>query len=200
MISIANYFQSFKSVDVNSLPQVLQEGHQFFIEAESVYDQDDSIKETIDIYLQKLNEYLRAKDSNAETDSLPKEVNNKSTSPPKAKNRVNTVKAKVPNKKRVPGKKDPLKSKSVKPASKSHPKMVASQSKDVVFIKRFVNMHNRVKSRHQINLFIRALQKAIVGREIRKTSKHAHHIKEMQKKLCDQHNKMSDGDSIKIAI
>ena len=62
MISIANYFDSIKSVDVNSLPQTLQEGHQFFIEAESVYDQDESIKETIDIYIQKLNDYLVAKE------------------------------------------------------------------------------------------------------------------------------------------
>ena len=61
MISIANYFDSIKSVDVSRLPQTLQEGHQFFVEAESVYDQDESIKETIDIYLQKLNEYLGGK-------------------------------------------------------------------------------------------------------------------------------------------
>ncbi|WP_017730745.1 hypothetical protein [Nafulsella turpanensis] len=202
MISIANYSHSIKSVDINSLPQALQEGHQFFIEAESVYDQDESIKETIDIYLQKLNEYLGAKESNVKADSEPKEAKSKSSFPPKAKNEANSAKAKIkaPLKSRAPGKKAAPKSKPAEPVSKSQPKLVASQSKDVLFIKRFINMHNKVKSRHQINLFIKALQKAIVGREIRKTSKHAGHIKEIQKKLCDQHNKMSDGDSVKIAI
>ena len=202
MISIANYFDSIKSVDVSSLPPKLQEGHQFFVEAESVYDQDESIKETIDIYIQKLNEYLGAKESNSEADSGSKEAKSKSTPPPKAKREAGTVKAKVKTSQnsRASSKKATSKSKPAKPVSKSLSKMVASQSKDVVFIKRFVNMHNKVKSRHQINLFIKALQKAIVGREIRKTSKHASHIKEIQKKLCDQHNKMSEGDSVKIAI
>jgi ribosomal protein S18 len=202
MISIANYFHSIKSVDVNSLPQALQEGHQFFIEAESVYDQDESIKETVDIYLQKLNEYLKAKGSNAEADSGSKEAKSEIPTSPKVKPKENTAQAKPksPQKSKVPDKKILSKSKPAKPTSKKQPKMVASQSKDVAFIKRFVNMHNKVKSRHQINLFVKALQKAIVGREIRKISKHAHHIKEIQKKLCDQHNKMSDGDSIKVAI
>ena len=202
MISIANYFHSIKSVDVNNLPQTLQEGHQFFIEAESVYDQDESIKETIDIYLQKLNEYLGAKESNAEADSGSKEAKSKSTPPPKAKREAGTANAKTqaPQKSLIPSKKAFPKSNPSKLKNKSQVKMVASQSKDVAFIKRFVNMHNRVKSRHQINLFIKALQKAIVGREIRKTSKHAHHIKEIQKKLCDQHNKMNDAGSIRIAI
>ena len=152
MISIANYSDSIKSVDVNSLPQTLQEGHQFFIEAQSVYDQDESIKETIDIYLQKLNEYLEAKDSKIETDSGSKEVNSKSTSPPKAKNRVNTAKAKIESaeKSKPPGKKAPLKSKPAEPVSKSQLKMVASQSKDVLFIKRFVNMHYKVKDQGRV--------------------------------------------------
>jgi ribosomal protein S18 len=202
MISIANYFHFIKSVDVNSLPQALQEGHQFFIEAESVYDQDESIKETIDIYLQKLNEYFGTKESKAQPDSGSNEAEGKASSPPRVKPKENTAQAKnkPPQKSKVLSKKKPPKSKVAKPKSKSQPKMVASQSKDVAFIKRFVNMHNKVKSRHQINLFIKALQKAIVGREIRKTSKYASHIKEIQKKLCDQHNKMNDGDSIKVTI
>jgi hypothetical protein len=200
MISLTNYATSIQSVDINSLPQTLQEGHQFFVEAESVYDQDESIRETIDIYLQKLNEYLEAKESKAE--NPPELKKTKSSSSPKVKRKLSPAKTKdkAPQKSKAPSKKPPLKSKPAKLKSKIQPKMVASQSKDVAFIKRFVNMHNRVKSRHQINLFIKALQKAIVGREIRKTSRHASHIKEIQKKLCDQHNKMSDGDSIKVAI
>ena len=117
MISIDNYSNSNKSVDVNSLPQTLQEGHQFFIEAESVYDQDESKKETIDIYLQKLNEYLEAKDSKAEADSGPKEVNSKSTSPPKTKSRVKTTKPKTSQKSKVQGKKDALITKPAKPVT-----------------------------------------------------------------------------------
>ena len=202
MISIANYTTSIKSVDVKSLPLTLKEGHQFFIEAESLYDQDEIIKETIDIYIQKLNEYLARNGNPKDSDSGPTEAKSKNPSPSKIKERVKAAKAttQAPQKRRIPGQKAVPKSNPSKPKNKSQAKMVASQSKDVAFIKRFVNMHNRVKSRHQINHFIRALQKAIVGREIRKTSNHASHIKEIQKKLCDQHNKMSDGDSIKIAI
>ena len=181
MISIANYTTSIKSVDVKSLPQTLKEGHQFFIEAGSLYDQDEIIKETIDIYIQKLNEYLARNGNPEEPDSGPTEVRSKSPSPSKAKEKVKTVKPKTqaPQKSPVPGEKASSKSNPSNSKNKSQPKMVAFQSKDVAFIKRFVNMHNRVKSRHQINIFIRALQKAIVGREIRKTSKHAYHIKEI---------------------
>lgn len=58
MISVSNYMKTIQKIDLQHLPKVLQEGHQFFQEAKDWYDQDGTVKESIDLYLQKLNEEL----------------------------------------------------------------------------------------------------------------------------------------------
>ncbi|WP_010181403.1 hypothetical protein [Aquimarina agarilytica] len=57
-ISFENYTESILQVDIYKLPKLLQKGHQFFLEAQEFYDQETEIKETIDLYLEQLNDYL----------------------------------------------------------------------------------------------------------------------------------------------
>ncbi|WP_244299644.1 antirestriction protein [Aquimarina algiphila] len=45
-------------VQVKTLPEALQKGHWFFIEAKSFYYSEPTIRETIDMYLEHLNAYL----------------------------------------------------------------------------------------------------------------------------------------------
>ncbi|GAB4235491.1 MAG: hypothetical protein Tsb0034_09630 [Ekhidna sp.] len=58
MISVQNYDESIKRVNLSRLPKVYREGHAFFQEAKDWYDQDQTVKESIDLYISKLNEYL----------------------------------------------------------------------------------------------------------------------------------------------
>ncbi|WP_271782293.1 antirestriction protein [Aquimarina algiphila] len=57
-ISFDNYEKGIAQVNIKALPETLQKGHQFFIEAKGFYTQENEIKETIDIYLDQLNEHL----------------------------------------------------------------------------------------------------------------------------------------------
>ncbi|GAA4275939.1 antirestriction protein [Aquimarina mytili] len=57
-ISFENYNQEIIHINVTQLPKILQEGHQFFMDARDFYQSEPIIKETIDIYLKKLNAHL----------------------------------------------------------------------------------------------------------------------------------------------
>ena len=57
-VSFENYNDTITQLNVKTLPDILQKGHQFFVEAQNFYDQESEIKETIDLYLEQLNEYL----------------------------------------------------------------------------------------------------------------------------------------------
>ncbi|WP_299313262.1 antirestriction protein [uncultured Aquimarina sp.] len=57
-ISFDNYNGAIVLVNIETLPEILQKGHHFFLEAKDFYHQEPEIKETIDIYLDQLNTYL----------------------------------------------------------------------------------------------------------------------------------------------
>lgn len=63
--TVANYFN--QPLDVQSLPATLAESHQFFSEAVEYYNDDATVKETIDLYLAKLNQYLASQASGKKT-------------------------------------------------------------------------------------------------------------------------------------
>ena len=65
MISVNNYLEAIQRVDIQKLPEIYQEGHAFFLEAKDWYDQDSTVKESINLYLQKLNQHLRRSDEKA---------------------------------------------------------------------------------------------------------------------------------------
>ena len=80
------------------------------------------------------------------------------------------------------------------PIEKSKGKEVELVSPEVTFIKRFALLHNKEKNRQQVLSFIKAIQKAIVERKIRKDSKLANVITFIQKQLVSTYNSM--GESI----
>lgn len=61
-VSFDNYHQTLSHDDIKDLPDILQKGHQFFLEAIDFYDQESEIKETIDIYLEQLNLFLSSQE------------------------------------------------------------------------------------------------------------------------------------------
>ncbi|WP_299187595.1 antirestriction protein [uncultured Aquimarina sp.] len=63
IISLDSYDTVISKDIVKQIPDILQKGHQFFIEAKDFYHQEPEIKETIDIYLEQLNAYLSAQEN-----------------------------------------------------------------------------------------------------------------------------------------
>ncbi|HAT77223.1 MAG TPA: hypothetical protein DCS19_10410, partial [Flavobacterium sp.] len=56
-ITIKNYLEQSEKIDFKKTPH-LEEGHNFFIEAIDVYDDDDTIKEAIDNHIIEVNDYF----------------------------------------------------------------------------------------------------------------------------------------------
>jgi len=86
--------------------------------------------------------------------------------------------------------KKPAPSKHKKPIIKG--KGVELVSPEIVFIKRFALLHGKQKNRQQVLSFIKAIQKAIVERKIRKTSRYAKVIADIQGQLVKVYNKMKE--------
>lgn len=69
---------------------------------------------------------------------------------------------------------------------------------EIKFIKRFLSLHNRTKTKQQLLSFINALQRAILEKRIRKTSKYADEIMQIQKQLLTAHKLISGEQKIVI--
>lgn len=135
MISVYDYSEKIRKVNVQALPKVLREGHAFLLEASDWYQQDQTVTESIDLYIQKLNDHLKqCNDASGE------------------------------------------------------------------FVSKFLRMHNQVKTKYQLGLYIKSLQKAIIEKQIRKSSLLARHIAKIQEVLIKQYNKLPENGKIKITI
>jgi hypothetical protein len=135
MISVSNYSEKIQGVNLQALPKVLREGHDFFVEASGWYKQDQTVTESIDLYIQKLNDHLKQNNDAA-----------------------------------------------------------------AEFVIKFLKMNNQVKTKHQLGLYIKSLQKAIIEKRIRKSSLLARHITRIQETLIQQYNKLLDNGKVKITI
>lgn len=84
------------------------------------------------------------------------------------------------------------------PATATPSKPVERVDEELKFIKRYVSMHGKEKTREQILSFINALQRAILEKRIRKTSDYAEQIRYIQDGLIKLYNKMDNTVEIKI--
>ncbi len=73
-------------------------------------------------------------------------------------------------------------------------------AEEVKFIKRFVLLHNKAKTKQQLLYFINALQRAIVEKRIRKTSPYAKDIMQIQTNLVKMFNDLKEGERIALEI
>lgn len=184
MITTTNYFNRIGGIDLKTLPEAIGKGHEFVVKATSngtswdAYHSSDAIKKTIDLYLVKLNEFT-----------------GKRTQPEKPKK--NHAAASKSNKK------------AASPRIKEHPghntdavtdtiSLVERIPDELRFIRRFLNLNGKTKTKDEILRFINSLQKAIVEKRIRKTSAYAEHIKYIQTRLIDTYNGMGSRISIEI--
>ena len=195
MITIENYFSEFDKLSKgNTLPEALQKGAEFVekvtLERTSwtAYNTSGTIKKTIDLYLERLNEYaasLKQQDKKETPKVKAKKAVPKkqatTAKKPKAASKKKPKKAKAkPKKKQAKPSKPKTRNKTLRELAYERAEKVERVSDALKLIKRFVLMHDKVKTRHQVRLFINALQRAIAEKRIGKTSSFAKDIMDIQ--------------------
>ena len=197
MITISNYYKEINDLDKKSLPDTLQKSWDFVDEATmegrdwAMYEDDDDIKAVIDLYIQKLNEFVKENKKPSEPSNTVKAQPNKQVKP----KTTTTKKVNVSTERNEIVKKPTARELAYQRAEK-----VERIGDDLKMIKRFVLMHDKVKTQNQIRLFINALQKAIMEKRIRKTSPFSKEISEIQDALINLHGKLANGGSIQVEI
>jgi uncharacterized protein YihD (DUF1040 family) len=182
MITVENILDTYPQVSQGILPTALKHSEFEFIQENiDLYNEDETIKQYIDTFVEKLNEVLEKENVAIQIDH-----HQKSGKPSKQKAEPKVKTSKQP------------KQKAEKNVDDIVPDDVEFISLEVKFIKRFVGLHDKQTEKASILSFINALQRSIVEKRIRKTSGYAKEIEKIQNQLIECHNQM--GKTIKISI
>jgi hypothetical protein len=173
MINPENYLSKIQGVEITAMPMPLQKGHEFLMKATAnatdwnTYHNSTAIRKTIQLYFERLSDYLSS--ATKKESKKPSKQNDQPASPKSVTQK-------------------PSKSK----ASKVVPdvQLVERMPDELRFIKRYVNLDGKTKTKEDILRFINSLQKAIVEKRIRKTSPYSEQIKYVQVRLIEVYNAM----------
>ena len=199
-INSQNYYQFANQVGIDNLLPGLKKMHEV-IEKVTKGGEDWSMYNTYRDRFDKQFEALEMFIEEKEKPKTEKTETPKETQPVKEHKlkELKPYKTVSPNKSgRSSGNGSNNKLKREKPFAKPkvRGKNVELISPEISFIRRFVLLHNKTKTKEQIAGFIRALQKAIIEKRLRKTSKHSKVIVEIQKQLVSVYRRM--GAEIKL--
>ncbi|GHT78429.1 hypothetical protein FACS189464_1860 [Bacteroidia bacterium] len=175
MVTRENLQTEYPKMAQSSLPKVLQQPeYNDIAEMLEFYDDDKDIAETVDLFIAKLNQ-VKPKPPKSPEGGLPKV----------AKKPAKPTKVAKPQKPAV----------LPSPVGKGREGLspVTQMSPELEFIKKFVNLDGKVKTKTQVYSLVKSLQRAIVEKRIRKTSQHADSIKYIQNFLVRFHNDMHSG-------
>lgn len=207
MINRINYFETIKDINFASLPEALQKGHDLVLKATkngsdwTMYSTSDTIKKTVDLYLEKLSSAVS--DTTKKSRSASKSIANYKAKRSKLKKKVAIAKPKA--KKPTSAAKPKAKAKAAgagaggKKPAKPKKEVVLKVSgnahhltEEIKLIKRFANMVGKVRTKTQVLAYVRALQKAIRERKVRKTTVNGIVIKGIQDRAVKLYNLMLD--------
>lgn len=180
MINKDNFRQELKNIPVKDFSVDLKELHNFVIESTEngtlwdCYD-DLGIKPVMDHYFITLNEFLKSKDNQVKPSNKTKEI----------------VKSKPTHEKRTKNSKPSSEQVPEKHAEDSSIEFVERVPDELRFIRRYISLNGKRKSKQDLLLFINALHRAISSLVIRKASPYADQIRYIQSKLVSKHNTMS---------
>ena len=200
MITIEKYYDFIKEHKVfrKDLGKTLQKGWDYVNEVTKkgtsldTYKKSEIVKRTIDLYLEKLETFLKSK----KKISSMKKGGEGSTLPTKKTVSVKPKKE-VPNSKNGASKKAKVKRRAT---DQTKTRKVEKLSIELKFIRRFVNLHDNAKTKNEIRLFLNALQRSIVQKEIKKTSKFAKEIEDIQNRLIRLMDAYQGDDIFKVAL
>jgi hypothetical protein len=187
MITVNNYLTQAAALDFSTFPDPLRKGDDLARKAlqnsGQTYNSNDTIKRVVDTYVDKLNAYLKANPQPQEEDVIPAVKKEAPTTKPKiTRPKVAKVKAETP----------------VKSAPKTIAKPVELIPEEIKFIRRYVAMHGKVKTRVSVMQLLTSLQKAMIEKRIRKTSPYAKEILQMQDQLIKAADRMGQAAEISI--
>ncbi len=190
MITKTNYFAVATPEFLATLPKTLKDKHQLISQAKGKPHllESEKFKSVFGLYVDTINSFLATQ----EPPKIPKTP--KPQPRPSSKQTRKTVANRPkPNKKKI---EEPSKSEEPEQGTK----YTFQDRKEITFIKRYLNLNGKNKTKHQIGLFIKALQRSIVGKEIRRTSPFAEEIIDMQNRLVDKYNQMEDDKLYPVGI
>ncbi len=144
------------------------------------YHGSGSVKKTIDLYFEKLSDFVSKQAATSHTKQVKKSSRVKPEKKAKTRTKKGTVKVES------------------EATDDSIPILVERIPEEVRFIKRYVNLHGKVKEKDDLLRFINSLQKSILEKRIRKTSEYAEQIKYMQDRLIEAYNTMKGKVVIEI--
>lgn len=176
MINADNYYSKVNSLDISSLPAPLQKGHEFVNKVTqngsdwNNYHSSDTIKKVVDDYFQKLSSHLPAKETKKESSAEKKEEHK--------------PKAEKPKKHRA--------AKHSEPSAEEDDdvELVERIPEELRFMRRYLNLNGKRKTKDELLRFINGLQRAILERRIRKESEWAKQILYIQDNLLKVYNGM----------
>lgn len=176
MVTVQNYSSQKSNINWGQLPTNINELRSDVEGIMEFYNDDESIKDTVDIFIEKINKAYKSKSK-----SIPPPA------PPKKK--------KETAKKQTPSPKD-KKSAPKKPKPIDTFEMVDNFSKEFMLIRRFYNMVSKKQtaSFRSIQLLYMAFEKAIVGRNVRKNSENAALLTKVNAKLVKLYKSVKDGE------
>jgi hypothetical protein len=189
MITTSNYFDKISAIDFSVLPEALKKGHEFILKGSgngsswTFYSSSPTIKKTVDIYFSKLSDFVLA---NTKADKKQRQQQKQKEDGKEIIKEAMIRQGLIDNRTDKPAKK-------AKPSKEVfQPAMVERMPEELRFIKRFVNLNGKTKTKtkDEILRFINSLQKAIVEKRIRKASPYADQIKYVQERLIEVYNSM----------
>ena len=186
-ITINNYFSVISNVKFADLPSSFKEIHELLAELTengktiAPYNElEKELKEVFELYFSKLSLWI---DKNGAVKMNVPAKSNVSKSEKKHSNKAEKKKASAPKKEKAP-----------KKIIEDNTKMVENIDPEIRFIKRYIALKGKSKSKEDIFNFLLALQKSILKKEIRKTSPYAEQINHLQTQLIKAHGMMNNNN------
>lgn len=190
MIKPENYLTTIAAIDIASLPMPLQKGHEFVMKATSnatdwnTYNNSGAIRKTVQLYFERLDEFCEQQkkaERKRSKNRAGKQPNSRASKDAPPQDRAGSDP--------LPDAEAPVKPKKLKPVPEG-PTWVERMPEELRFIKRYINLNGRTKTKEELLRFINSLQKAIVEKRIRKASPYAEQIKYVQERLIEVYNHM----------
>lgn len=189
MINVSNYIEKTKEINFSQLPDNLQKAHHWVMKATENGTnwggyESPNVKTAIDATINKLNEYLQ-KHKSAETikTNVPKTNHEHQPTKPAAK------KVHAPKHKTEPVSED----------EDEDLEFVERIPDEIRFMRRYISMNGKKKTKDDLLRFINALHRAIVEKKIRKTSPFAKQMNYIQDKLVKRYNEMTKAMTMEVS-
>ncbi len=185
MITTENYNEETRTINFSMLPEALRKGHEFIKKVTGNgahwdnYHSSDTIRHTINTYFEKLAAFI-GKDKNVVVQKK-QQAKQRSTK---------TVSKEAIHKHGIKPEKKAHSHKTKDGPAERQPLIVERLPDEIRFIRRFLHLDGKTKTKDELLRFINSLQKAILEKKIRKTSVYADQIRFVQDKLVEVYNSM----------